>query len=174
MHYALAERRLKTSDDQWWIAPTAAVMGDVTLGSDVGIWWHVVIRGDNDPITIGDRTNIQDGSVLHSDPGYPLDIGANVTVGHMAMLHGCKIGRGSLIGIGAVVLNGAEIGEECLIGAKALIPEGKKIPPRSLVMGMPGKIVGEVTDSHIERMERGTQVYVERWKSCAAGLQPLA
>lgn len=173
MQYALDNRRLQTKNDQYWIAPTAAVMGDVRLGSDVGIWWHAVLRGDNEPITIGDRTNIQDGSVLHNDPGFPLDIGANVTVGHMAMLHGCRIGQGSLIGIGAVILNGAEIGEECLIGAKALIPEGKVIPPRSLVMGIPGKIVGEVTDVHIERIERGTQVYVDRWRHYAKELRQL-
>lgn len=173
MLYEIADQQPTTQDDHYWIAPTAAVMGNVRLGTDVSIWWHAVLRGDNEPIIIGDRSNIQDGSVLHNDPGFPLEIGANVTVGHMAMLHGCKIGQGSLIGIGAVVLNGAEIGEECLIGAKALIPEGKKIPPRSLVMGMPGKIVGEVTDEHIERMQRGTQSYVDRWKIYAAGLKKL-
>lgn len=171
MIYSLDERSLKTAGDDWWIAPDAAVIGDVTIGHDVGIWWNTTIRGDNDPITIGDRTNIQDGSVLHTDPGFPLTIGRNVTVGHMAMIHGCTIGDGSLIGIGAVVLNGATVGEDCLIGAKALIPEGKTIPPRSLVMGIPGKVVGEVTDAHIERMQRGVQVYVDRWRHYVRALR---
>jgi len=119
---------------EYWIAPTASVMGNVILKKDASIWWGAVARGDNDPITIGENSNIQDGSVLHTDLGSPLTIGANVTIGHMVMLHGCTIGDGSLIGIGAIVLNGAKIGKNCLIGAGALITEGKEIPDNSMVV----------------------------------------
>jgi len=174
MIYDLDDRALKTTGSDWWIAPNAVVIGDVIIGQDVSVWWNSTIRGDNDPITIGDRTNIQDGSVLHSDPGFPLIIGRDVTVGHMTMIHGCAIGNRSLIGIGAVVLNGARIGEDCLIGAKALVAEGKTIPPRSLVMGIPGKVVGEVTDAHIERIQRGVQTYVDRWRHYVRTLRPAS
>ena len=133
-------------DASAWIAPNATVIGDVRLAANASIWWNAVLRGDNDPITIGENTNIQDGSVLHTDEGVPLTIGRDVTVGHMVMLHGCTIGDGSLIGIGAIVLNRAVIGKNCLIGANTLIPEGKVIPDRSLVMGSPGKVVRELTD----------------------------
>jgi carbonic anhydrase/acetyltransferase-like protein (isoleucine patch superfamily) len=123
---------------------------------------------------IGARTNIQDGCVLHADPGFPLTIGADVTVGHMVMLHGCSIGRGALIGIGAVVLNGARIGEDCLIGAGALIPEGKEIPPRSVVFGSPGKVVREVKESDLVRMRFGVDIYMNRWKEYARSFRPQA
>jgi carbonic anhydrase/acetyltransferase-like protein (isoleucine patch superfamily) len=123
-----------------------------------------VLRGDNDPITIGEGSNIQDGCVLHADPGFPLIVGKHVTVGHMAMLHGCVIGDNSLIGIGAVILNGARIGANCLIGAKALIPEGKEIPDNSLVMGAPGQIKRQVSDEHIERMRYAADHYVGNWQ----------
>jgi carbonic anhydrase/acetyltransferase-like protein (isoleucine patch superfamily) len=123
-----------------------------------------VLRGDNEPITVGEGSNIQDGCVLHADPGYPLIIGKGVTVGHMAMLHGCVIGDNSLIGIGAVILNGARIGVNCLIGAKALIPEGKEIPDNSLVMGAPGQVKREVTEEHIARMRYSAEHYVANWQ----------
>lgn len=154
---------------RFWVAHNAVVLGSVSLGEDVGIWFGAVIRGDNDPIRIGNRTNIQDGCVLHADPGFPLDVGADCTVGHMAMLHGCSIGRGCLIGIGAIILNGARIGEGCLIGAGALVPEGREIPPRSVVLGAPGKVMREVTADDLDRIERGTEVYVQKARAMAAG-----
>ena len=164
MRYALGDARINTTDDQFWIAPTAVVIGKVRLGKNASVWWHSVLRGDNEPITVGEGSNIQDGCVLHTDPGYPLVIGQGVTVGHMVMLHGCTIGDGSLIGIGAVILNGATIGRDCLIGAKALVPEGKSIPDNSLVMGAPGKVVREVTPEHIARMRESAEHYVRNWQ----------
>ncbi|MDO8315699.1 MAG: gamma carbonic anhydrase family protein [Rugosibacter sp.] len=143
-----------------WIAPNATVIGNVHLATNASIWWNAVLRGDNDPIRIGENSNIQDGSVLHTDEGVPLTVGANVTVGHLVMLHGCTIGAGSLIGIKSVILNGAVIGENSLIGANSLIPEGKIIPPRSLVMGSPGKVVRELTDEEVARILCGVELYV--------------
>jgi carbonic anhydrase/acetyltransferase-like protein (isoleucine patch superfamily) len=151
-------------DDEYWIAPTAAVMGRVVLKKNASIWWGAVLRGDNDPITIGEGSNVQDGSVLHTDTGSPLNIGANVTVGHMVMLHGCTIGDGSLVGIGSTVLNGAVIGKNCLIGAGCLITEGKEIPDNSLVMGAPGKVVRELSPEQAARVALGALHYVENWK----------
>ncbi|MFZ1470164.1 MAG: gamma carbonic anhydrase family protein [Paracoccaceae bacterium] len=124
-----------------WVAPGAHIMGRVVLGAGVGIWFGAVLRGDNEPIVVGEATNIQENSVLHTDMGYPLTIGRDCTIGHKAMLHGCTIGDGTLIGMGATVLNGARIGKGCLIGAGALITEGKEIPDGSLVMGSPGRVV---------------------------------
>jgi len=132
-----------------WVAPNAIVIGDVHLAANVSIWWNVVLRGDNDPIIVGENTNIQDGSVLHTDIGQPLTLGRDITVGHKVMLHGCTIGDGSLIGMGSIVLNGAVIGKQCLIGAGALIPEGKVIPDRSLVVGAPGRIVRDLSDAQL-------------------------
>ena len=159
------------ADGHAWVAPSAMCVGNVTLHRDASIWFNAVVRGDNEPIVLGERSNIQDGCVLHTDPGFPMTIEADCTIGHMVMLHGCRIGRGSLIGIGAIILNGAEIGEECLIGAGALIPEGKKIPARSVVMGAPGKIVREVTGADIERMRKGVANYQRNWKRFAAGMK---
>ena len=152
------------SEDEYWIAPTAVVMGDVILKKNASIWWGAVARGDTDTLTIGENSNVQDGSVLHADHGMPLVIGANVTVGHMVMLHGCTIGAGSLIGIGAIVLNGAKIGRSCLIGAGALIPEGKEIPDNSLVMGSPGKVVREIGEQQARALTASAMHYVENWK----------
>ncbi|WP_246149169.1 gamma carbonic anhydrase family protein [Skermanella pratensis] len=120
--------------------------------------------GDNEPITIGENANIQDGSVLHTDPGFPMDIGANVTVGHMVMLHGCTIGEGSLVGIGSIVLNGARIGKNCLIGANSLITEGKEIPDNSMVVGSPGKVIRQLTEDQIAEMRKGADRYVSNWQ----------
>jgi carbonic anhydrase/acetyltransferase-like protein (isoleucine patch superfamily) len=153
-----------------WVAPGAHVIGNVTLEPNASVWFNAVVRGDNEPIVIGEGSNVQDGSVLHTDPGFPLTIEADCTVGHMVMLHGCRIGRGSLIGIGAVILNGARIGEECLIGAGALIPEGKQIPPRSVVMGAPGRIMRSVTDEDLERMRSGVISYQRNWQRFAASM----
>jgi len=146
--------------DSVWVAPNATVIGDVRLAANVSIWWNAVLRGDNDPITIGAHSNIQDGSVLHTDEGVPMTIGRDVTVGHLVMLHGCTLGDGSLIGIKSVILNGAVIGKNCLIGANTLIPEGKIIPDRSLVMGSPGKVVRELSDAQVARIAHGAAHYV--------------
>jgi carbonic anhydrase/acetyltransferase-like protein (isoleucine patch superfamily) len=155
-----------------WVAENAVVLGKVTIEEDVSIWFNTVVRGDNEPIVIGARSNVQDGCVLHTDPGFPLVIGAEATIGHMAMLHGCSIGRGALIGIGAIVLNGASIGEECLIGAGALIPEGKEIPARSVVFGSPGKVIRPVTELELDRIRGGVQLYLQRWQVYARSFKP--
>ena len=157
---------------EYWIAPTATVIGDVILKPGASVWFGAVVRGDNDPITIGSDTNIQDGSVLHSDPGEPLMIGAGVTVGHMVMLHSCEIGDNTLIGIGAVVLGRARIGKNCLIGANTLITEGKEIPDGSLVMGQPGKVVRQLDPGQIEALKASAAHYVQNWKRYVADLNP--
>jgi carbonic anhydrase/acetyltransferase-like protein (isoleucine patch superfamily) len=144
-----------------FVADNARLIGDVRLAGQASVWFNVTIRGDLEPITVGERTNVQDGAVLHTDPGEPLTIGADVTVGHMAMLHGCTIGDGSLIGIGAIVLSGARIGRGCLIGAGALIPEGKVIPDRSVVLGAPGKVVRTLGDEEADGLREAARHYVE-------------
>ncbi len=165
MRYALGEDRLETDGDDFWIAPTAAVIGKVKLAKKASIWWHAVLRGDNEPITIGEGTNVQDGAIIHTDPGFPVVIGELVTVGHMAVVHGCTIGDGALIGINAVVLNGAKVGKNCLIGAKALVTEGMEIPDNSLAVGAPAKVIREVTPENIQRMQLGAKVYIDRARS---------
>ncbi len=160
-------------EGQYWIAPTASVIGRVVLKTNASIWFGAVLRGDNDPILIGENSNVQDNSVLHTDLGKPLTIGANVTVGHKVMLHGCTIGDGSLIGIGAIVLNGARIGAGCLIGAGSLIPEGKEIPDHSLVMGSPGRVVRTLSPEQAAGISAGAVHYVENWKRYRAGLAAL-
>jgi carbonic anhydrase/acetyltransferase-like protein (isoleucine patch superfamily) len=162
------------NDDEYWIAPTAAVMGRVILKKNASVWWGATLRGDNDPIIVGEGSNIQDGSVCHTDTGSPLTIGANVTVGHMVMLHGCEIGDGSLIGIGSIVLNGAKIGKNCLIGANCLITEGKEIPDNSLVMGAPGKVIRELSPEQAARVALGSAHYVENWKRYRRELGQIA
>ena len=144
-----------------WIAPNASIIGSVILGANSSVWWNSVLRGDNENIIIGANTNIQDGSVLHADPGIPLTLGDNVTVGHMVMLHGCTVGEGSLIGIKSVIMNHVVIGKECLIGANTLIPEGKVIPDRSLVVGSPGRILRTLSDEEVERLRGTAAHYVE-------------
>lgn len=161
------------SEGEYWIAPTASVMGDVILQKNASIWWGAVARGDTDTLTIGENSNVQDSSVLHADKGMPLVIGANVTVGHMVMLHGCTIGDNSLIGIGSIVLNGARIGRNCLIGAGALIPEGKEIPDNSLVMGAPGKVVREIGEQQAAVLQASALHYVENWKRFRRDLAAL-
>ena len=141
------------------------------MEQDASVWFGAVLRGDNEPLTIGDRTNIQEGSTLHTDMGAPLTIGADCTIGHNVILHGCTIGENSLIGMGAVVLNHAKIGRNCLIGAKALIPEGKVIPDNSLVMGMPGKVVRELDEEAINKLRRSAANYVANWKRFASELK---
>lgn len=173
--YELDGHRVTTpAAGRFYVAPNATVIGRVTLAEDVSIWFNPVIRGDNEPINIGARTSIQEGTVLHVDPGYPMDIGEDVTVGHMVMLHGCTIGKGSLIGIGAIVLNGARIGEGSLIGAGSLIPENKVIPPNSVVFGSPGKVVREVSDKDRQRILEGVDDYVNRYRYFARAMKPQA
>lgn len=157
---------------RFWVAPNAVLLGKVRLEDDASVWFGAVLRGDNELITVGERSNVQDGCVLHTDPGFPLTIGADCTIGHMVMLHGCTIGRGSLIGIGSIILNGAKIGEECLIGANTLIGEGKEIPPRSMVLGSPGKIVRQLTDDDVKRFGGGAGRYVTNGRRYAAGFKP--
>ncbi|EDP65784.1 Carbonic anhydrase/acetyltransferaseisoleucine patch superfamily protein [alpha proteobacterium BAL199] len=156
-----------------WVADSASLIGDVVLEEDASVWFGAVLRGDNERIHIGRGSNVQDGSILHVDPGFPLTLGANVSIGHLVMLHGCTIGDGTLVGIGAVVLNGAKIGNDCLIGANALITEGKEIPPRSVVMGSPGKVVRELSDGDLERIRRPAQSYIERMRVYRDLLKPV-
>lgn len=158
-------------EGDYWIAPSAAVMGAVELKKNASIWWGATLRGDNDPIIIGENSNIQDGSVLHTDEGTPLIIGSNVTVGHMVMMHGCTVGDGSLIGIGSIILNRAVIGKGCLVGANTLITEGKEFPDRSKIMGSPGKVVGELTEEEARRLELSAAHYVNNWKRYARDLR---
>lgn len=153
-----------------FVAPNATLIGSVVLHDCASIWFNVVIRGDNDPIVIGEQTNIQDGSVLHTDAGVPLTLGRGVTVGHKAMLHGCTVGDYSLIGINAVVLNRAKIGSHCIIGANALIPEGKEIPDGSLVMGTPGKVVRSITDAERAMLRGSAEHYVANFRRYVRGL----
>ena len=159
--------------DSAWVADNAEVMGDVRLGENVSIWFNTTLRGDNDPITIGDGTNIQDGSVLHTDEGVPLTIGRNVTVGHMVMLHGCSIGDESLIGIGAIVLNGAKIGRNCLVGAGALVTEGKEFPDGSMIIGSPAKVVRQLTLEQIEGLRYSAQHYIDNARRYKQGLKKI-
>ncbi len=158
---------------QCWIAPTASVIGQVRLGEDVSVWFGAVLRGDNEPIVVGKRSNIQDLAVIHSDPGFPVTIGAGCTIGHRAILHGCTIGENSLVGMGATILNGATIGRNCLIGAGALIAEGKTIADNCLVVGMPGKVVRTLDDDAVAMLREAADIYVARWKKYRDGLKAL-
>ena len=157
-----------------WVADSAQVMGAVELAEDVGVWFGAVIRGDTEHIRIGRGSNIQDGSVLHADIGMPLTVGEGVTVGHQVMLHGCTIGDGSLVGIGAVVLNGARIGKHCLVGARALVTEGKEFPDGSLILGSPAKVVRPLTPDEIEGLRRSARSYVQNADRFRSGLKKLA
>ena len=163
MFYDLKDKKPKNSKENW-VAPNAAIIGDVTLEKNSSVWFNAVLRGDIENIYIGEWSNIQDGSILHTDPGCPLKVGKDVTVGHLVMLHGCTIGDNSLIGIGAVILNNAKIGKNCIIGAKALITENKEIPDNSLVVGSPGKVVREVTEEEKKEVLENTKHYQDNWK----------
>lgn len=147
-------------DDSAWVAPNATVIGRVRLEAEVSVWYSAVVRGDLEDITVGKGTNIQDGCVLHADPGFPLTVGAGVSVGHNAILHGCTIGDDVLVGMGATVLNGAVIGAGSLIAANALIPEGAQIPPGSLVAGVPGKVRRELGEAELDRIKLNAAVYL--------------
>ena len=156
-----------------YVANTATVVGDVVLGDNVGVWFGAVIRGDNERITLGNGTNVQDCCVLHTDPGCPLDIGNNVTIGHKAVLHGCTIGNWSLIGINAVILNNARIGTSCLIGANALITDGKEIPDNSLVVGSPGRVIRKLNDNEIDMLKRFNQSYIDKIRRYTTSLKEV-
>lgn len=158
----------------FFVADNATVLGRVTLARDASIWFNAVLRGDQEEIAIGEGSNIQEACVLHTDPGFPLTVGAGCTVGHQAMLHGCTIGDNSLIGIKATVLNGAVIGRNCLIGAGALVPEGKEIPDNSLVMGVPGRVKRELGDADADKLRQGAAHYVENYKRFLAGLEAIS
>lgn len=159
---------------QAWVAPSAQVMGQVSVGAGASIWFGTVVRGDTERITIGADSNIQDASVLHADAGLPLVIGERVTVGHQAMLHGCTVGDESLIGIGAIVLNGAKIGKNCLVGAGALVTEGKEFPDGSMILGSPAKVVRQLTPEQIEGLRQSAQHYKTNAQRFAKTLRPLA
>ena len=156
-----------------WVADSAQVIGNVELGEGASVWFGAVLRGDNERLTVGPGTNIQDSAVVHSDHGFPLTLGANVTVGHQVMLHGCSVGDGSLIGIQAVVLNGAKIGRNCLVGAGSLVTEGKEFPDGSMIMGTPAVLVRQLTPEQIAAMQRGAPHYVNNAQRYRTGLKKL-
>ena len=158
---------------QYWVAPDAHVIGNVILGEEVGVWFGAVIRGDNDPIEIGARTNIQDGAMLHSDSGVPLSIGADVTIGHHAILHGCTIASNTLIGMGATVLNRARIGANCIVGANALVTEGKEFPDFSLIVGAPAKVMRTLDPGTAAALKASADHYVANWRRFAGGLRRI-
>ncbi|MGD9601115.1 MAG: gamma carbonic anhydrase family protein [Gammaproteobacteria bacterium] len=171
MIYQLEDRRVRAEGD-YWVAESATVLGAVLLKHNTSVWFGAVIRGDREPIVVGDNSNVQDLAVLHTDPGYPMTIGSYVTVGHKAMLHGCTVGDHTLIGINAVVLNGARIGRHCIIGAGALVGEGKEIPDGSLVMGVPGKIVRTLTDEQRAHVKKLAENYVSNFKRYKTAFVP--
>jgi carbonic anhydrase/acetyltransferase-like protein (isoleucine patch superfamily) len=171
--FSIGERRVELRGEQHYIAHDATLVGDITLHNEVCIWFKVVIRAENDRITIGEGSNIQDGSVLHVDPGYPMSLAKHVSVGHKVMLHGCTIGEGSLIGINSVVMNGARIGRGTLIGANTLITEGKEIPEGVLVLGSPGKVVRELTQQERDYLLKVARGYVERSRFYKANLKEI-
>lgn len=157
--------------DRFWVAPDAHVMGRVTIGEDVGIWFGTIIRGDTEMITIGARSNIQEMSMLHTDPGFPLTLGIGCTIGHGAILHGCEIGDGGLVGMGATVLNGAKIGRNSIVGANALVTEGKVFEDNTLIVGSPARAVRQLDPAHIAKTLQGVDDYVRKWKLFAQTLR---
>ena len=163
MKYSFEDRKVVCKGD-YWIAPDAIVIGSVILEPNASVWFGCIVRADNDTITIGENSQFQDGCVVHVDPGHPLTLGKDVSIGHMAMLHGCTIGDGTLVGIKSVILNDAVIGRNCVIGANTLIPEGKKIPDGSLVVGSPGRVVRQLTEEEIVRFRSNAAEYVEAWQ----------
>src|SRR4051812_20438656 len=173
--YALGDQEPTLPEvGHFWVAPDAHVIGRVVLAEDVGVWFGAVIRGDNEPIEIGARTNIQEGAMLHSDPGSPLIIGANVTVGHHAILHGCTVGDNALIGMGATLLNRARIGANCIVGANALVTEGKEFPDFPLIVGAPAKAVRALDPATAETLRASATHYVANWRRFAAELRRIA
>ena len=172
--YRLGDESPNLPGGFYWVAESASVIGNVNIGEDVGIWFGAVLRGDNEAITIGKGSNIQENCVMHTDMGFPLVIGEGCTIGHKAMLHGCTIGDNSLVGMGAIVLNGAKIGNNCLVGAGALVTEGKEIPDNSLVVGSPAKPVRELDDKAVAMLQSSSRHYIENARRFAAGLEKIS
>lgn len=170
--YELGDYRLQTENDNFWVAPSASVIGLVELHNNASVWWGAVLRGDNEPVIIGENSNVQDNCVLHTEMGAPCIVGKNVTVGHMAMLHGCEVGDNSLIGIGSILLDHVKIGKNCLIGANSFIPPGKEIPDNSVVFGSPGKVVREVTPEQADGFTASAENYVANWQRFKQELKP--
>ncbi len=164
MKYSFQDLKISTHGEDYFIAPTASVIGQVKLARNSSIWFGSTVRGDNEPILLGEGSNVQDNCVLHTDPGHPIILGKNTSIGHMVMLHGCFVDEYSLVGIGSTILNGAKIGKFCLIGANTLITEGKVIPDRSVVMGSPGKIIRQATDRDMEIAAAPAPHYIKRSK----------
>jgi len=161
------------ADGRYWIADTAAVIGRVRLLTDASVWFGSVLRGDNEWIELGERSQIQDNATLHTDPGFPLTIGADCVIGHNVILHGCTVASNSLIGMGAIVLNGARIGKHCLVGAGALVTEGKEFPDHSLVVGAPARVVRSLDDKAAREIARAADIYVKRWQRYATGVKRI-
>ena len=171
--FAFEDKRPVLASDAW-VAPDASVIGDVRLDAGASVWFGAVIRGDNEPIHVGRASNVQDLAVLHTDPGFPLQIGEDVSIGHRAMLHGCVIGDGCLIGMGATIMNGAVIGEDCLVAANALITERKIFEPRSLIVGSPARVVRPLTDEETARLRQNAQLYLDKARRFRDGLRVMA
>jgi len=172
--YRLEHRKpIFPAPDRFFVAPDAHVIGDCRIGDEVGIWFGAVLRGDNEAITIGDRSNIQEGAMLHTDMGFPLMVGAECTIGHHAILHGCVIGEGSLVGMGATLLNGVKIGRHCLVGANALVTEGKEFPDFSLIVGSPAKAIRTLDEAAARRLRESALNYVANWRRFAKGLEKI-
>ena len=172
--YALDDRTpTLPADDRYWVAPDANVIGKVILGEDVGIWFGATLRGDNEPITIGARSNIQEGVVVHVDPGRPVTIGEGCTIGHSAIIHGCTIGDNSLVGMGATVLNGARIGNNCLVGANALVTENKEFPDNSLIVGSPARVVRSLDEAAAAGLGLSAENYVRNWQRFVRDLKEI-
>ena len=161
------------AEGRYWVAADAVVLGNVRLADEASVWFGAVLRGDGEPLEVGERSNIQEGSMLHADPGFPLTIGPDVTVGHHAILHGCTVGAGALIGMGATVLNGARIGAGCIVGANALVTEGKEFPDDSLIVGAPAKAVRTLDAAAAEKLRASALHYVANWRRFAAGLKRI-
>lgn len=172
--YALDDQAPKTpASGRFWVAPGAHVIGRVEIGEDVGIWFGVTIRGDNEWITLGARTNIQENTMIHTDWGFPVSIGEGCTIGHGAIIHGCSIGDNSLVGMGATILNGARIGRNCLVGANALVTEGKEFPDNSLIVGAPAKAIRTLDDDSVAKLRLSAENYVKNWQRFAGGLREI-
>jgi carbonic anhydrase/acetyltransferase-like protein (isoleucine patch superfamily) len=170
--YELAGARPEfPTDGQYWIADTAVVIGRVRLKSEASVWWNAVLRGDNEWIELGERSQIQDNSTLHTDPGFPLTIGRGCVIGHSVVLHGCTIGDGSLIGMGAILMNGTRIGTNCVVGAGAVVTEGKSFPDNSLVVGAPARVIRTLDEEAAAMIAAGADIYVRRWKQYAGALK---
>ncbi len=170
---ALGERRPVLEGSGHYVAPNATVIGSVVLGDAASVWFNAVLRGDNDWLRIGARSNIQDGAILHTDPGLELRLGEGVTIGHRVMLHGCSVGDNALIGIGSTVLNGARIGANCIVGAHALVTEGKEFPEGSLILGAPARVSRELTDDEIAMISKSADIYVDNARRFSSSFEPL-